>query len=74
MKTPTLTPIDLSKRDECEHPDIDEKSFYLALHHGRYYAGKFTREHYGWNFDAVYDAGTQLDDDDFQALWKITPG
>ena len=72
--TPTLKKIDLDKRcwfegcgllessgDRPGHPDIREGgTCYLAKIDGRWYAGAFTMQHYGWNFDAVYDAGYQL--------------
>lgn len=29
-RTPKLTPIDLSKADDCQHPDIKLKQQYLA--------------------------------------------
>lgn len=42
------------------HPLLKEGIFYLAKIGGRWYAGTFTKQWYGWNFNAVYSAGHQL--------------
>lgn len=71
MRTPELIPVDLRKRDDCQHPDIKAGKHYLAKIGRQYYAGTFSKQWYGWNFNAVYDAGIQLDDSDWKALWEI---
>ena len=72
--TPKLEKIDLNKRqfrtNECIHPDINTHSSYLAKIEGRWYAGKFSRQHYGLNFEAIYDAGFQLDYDGWGSYIK----
>ena len=55
-----LKEIDLSKRKKGEHPDIRENTYYLAKIYNGFYAGTFRKQWYGWNFNAVYDAGKQL--------------
>lgn len=42
------------------HPLLKEGIFYLAKIDGRWFAGTFSKQHYGWNFNAIYDAGCQL--------------
>lgn len=65
-----LIPVDLSKRERCEHPDIKPKKWYLArCDDGALCAGRFYRVWYGWNLDARYDAGVQLDW--ITELWEI---
>lgn len=34
---------------------------YLGRVHGQWGAGDFTRQWYGWNWNAIYDAGTQIE-------------
>ena len=70
-KQPELKEIDLSKSERCNHPDIKEKRYYLARINDKWYAGTFTKQWYGWNFDAVYDAGYQLDYGGLQELYEI---
>jgi hypothetical protein len=72
-RPPHLLPIDLGKRKDCDHPEIETLKFYLVQYDGRFFAGQFEKEWYGWNFDGVYDAGTQLDDYSIQAIWEIIP-
>ncbi len=71
MKTPTLKPIDLKKRQDCNHPDITCRKNYLTKIEGKFFAGRFSREWYGLNFEGVYDAGYQLSYDGWQGLWEI---
>lgn len=73
-----LEEVDLSKIRECEHPDIQERTYYLGRVDGRWHAGMFTRQWYGLNFNAVYPAGMQLayrhsygERTDFKELYKI---
>jgi hypothetical protein len=72
-KPPHLVPIDLGKLRGCKHPDIKESLFYLVQYDGNFHAGTFSKEWYGWSFDGIYDAGTQLDDPYIQAIWQIIP-
>ena len=67
----SLKKIDLSKRVECEHPDIKSDKFYLVKFDGKFYAGKFYRVWYGWNFSGIYDAGAQLNYDGFKEIYEI---
>ena len=69
--TPRLEEIDLSKRVDCHHPEVKEDRSYLAKIYGSWYAGKFSRQWYGFNFDAVYDAGIQLNSEGWQKLYLI---
>lgn len=78
MRTPKLKKINLNKRfrgDEgsgnCDHPDIKTGISYLVQYDGSLYAGTFTRQWYGWNFDGIYDAGAQLDYSGWEAIWQI---
>ena len=66
-----LTKIDLSKRKGCEHPDIKSTKEYLVKYDGNFYAGSFYKEWYGWNFPGIYDAGAQLDYEEFQEIYEI---
>jgi len=69
--TPRLKKIDLSKIVECDHPDIKVGKNYLAKIYGEMHAGKFSRQWYGLNFEAVYDAGIQLNSKGWQRLYEI---
>jgi len=66
MKTPKLKQIDLNKcfqSDGCsrsDHPDIREDGEYLACLDDGWYAGQFSRQWYGWNFDNWGTSGIQL--------------
>lgn len=79
-----LTEIDLTRVTQNdrstgwhEHPDIvpSGDAQYLALIKGRYYAGTFTRQWYGLNFDG-WHYGLQLDKpgtnaSNWERLWRI---
>lgn len=67
----TLKKLDLSKREGCEHPDIKSTKQYLVKYDGSFYAGTFSRQWYGWNFNGIYGAGAQLDYDDWQEIYEI---
>lgn len=57
-----LVKINLSKGKESNHPDIKPgRTQYLAKIDNRWHAGSFSRQWYGLNFQAVYDAGLQFD-------------
>ncbi len=62
-----LIPVRLN--GTCENDKITTRKQYLIKSDGRFYAGKFERQWYGWNFDGVYDAGEQLDSID--KVWEI---
>lgn len=71
-----LIKLDMSKAKECEHPDISKNKEYLILYDGRFYAGTFSRQWYGWNFNGVYNAGVQFDApgyncSDWEQIWEI---
>ena len=68
---PTLVEIDLKRIDDCDHPDIKAGVHYLAKIDDEFHAGTFSRQWYGWNFNAVYDAGYQLDYGGLKGLWRI---
>jgi hypothetical protein len=67
----------MSKADKHEHPDLNSKDTYLCLIDGEYFAGKFSRQWYGWNFDGCYSSGCQFDAPGsnasrWQKIWKIS--
>ena len=43
-----------------DHTLLKERALYLAKIDGSWYGGTFTKQPYGWNFNAVYMAGYQL--------------
>ena len=57
------------QRASSEDDRIDPDKWYLARNDGRYAAGYFSEQHYGWNFSGFYDAGIQLDM--IEKLWMI---
>lgn len=76
MRTPKLIQLDMSLIDECKHPEISTSKTYLCLIGGRFYAGQFSKQWYGLNFQGVYDAGLQLDAPGtnasrWQQIWEI---
>ena len=58
-----LKKIDLSKRDDCNHPDISGKKQYLVAYDGKKIIGYFSKQWYGWTFNWFWSAvaGIQLD-------------
>ncbi len=50
---------------------INLRTSYLAKINGYWYAGKFSKQRYGWNFDAVYFAGFQVDYPGWEKLYRI---
>lgn len=77
-KPPRLKAIDLRRGTESDHPDISSKKQYLAKIGGDWFAGRFTRLWYGWNFDNWISGtvGLQLDKpgtngSQWQALYEI---
>ncbi len=73
MRTPKLKKINLNKicGNGNEHPDIRRGVYYLIQYNGALYAGTFSRQHYGWNFNGVYGAGMQLTYPGLEAIWQI---
>jgi hypothetical protein len=86
METPVLKEVDLSKCFSTkggpgagsfhDHPDIVCRKQYLALIKGKYFAGYFSRQWYGWNFDGWHGCGMQLDRPGtnsslWEGLWEI---
>lgn len=69
--TLSLKKISLSKRQDCEHPEIRENKIYLVKFNGQFYTGHFYRVWYGWNFDGIYDAGAQLNYSGWQEIYEI---
>lgn len=80
-----LTPIDLSKANEHDHPDINTRSWFLAeIRHDEdaesiFLVGKFSKQWYGFNFDCDDDrfgCGLQFDEpgqncSSWRKLWKV---
>ena len=74
-----LIAIDLSQAYQHECPGINDKDSFLALIDGQFFAGTFSRQWYGWNFEGWTPnsiAGLQFDapgwnSSDWQALWRI---
>lgn len=76
IKTPTLIPLDMKRSDGSNHPDISSRKRYLCLIGGRYYAGEFTKQWYGWNFEGWEGVGLQFDApgtnaSEWQQIWEI---
>ncbi|MEX3757370.1 hypothetical protein [Mycobacteroides abscessus] len=68
---PRLIPIP-PPYDAANDPRFrDDGTFYLLRYRGRWYAGTAQKLWYGWNFDAVYDAGVQLSYGKFDAIYEI---
>lgn len=66
-----LKKIDLTKANDCNHPDISGKKTYIVNYDGAKMIGKFHKQWYGWNFDwfgSIY-AGLQLDALD--EVWEV---
>lgn len=59
MSEPSLRKVPLNGTNENEH--IQSRRSYLVRVHGRWCAGHFSRQWYGWNFDNWGTAGIQLD-------------
>ena len=82
---PQLIPLDLMQccpspgmgSGIChDHPDIRGDREYLAKISGHYYAGRFSRQHYGWCFNNWGTSGCQLDQpgtncSSWEGLWEI---
>ncbi|MBU0959072.1 MAG: hypothetical protein KKB31_03955 [Nanoarchaeota archaeon] len=66
-----LEKINLNKVENCNHPEINTRCSYLARINGGWYAGKFSRQWYGLNFDNWGCSGIQLDSDRLQELYRI---
>jgi len=69
-----LKRINLRKLKGNEHPDLSTRKLYLVDVYGDLYVGRFTRQHYGLNFDCDWGAsGLQLGSgpDAIRAIWEI---
>ena len=71
MNNLKLKKIDLSKRDQCEHPDIRANKIYLVNYDGNWILGNFSREWYGWNFDWFGTAYAGLQLDCFKQIYEL---
>lgn len=49
------------QRLSSDHPSIKEDQQYLVKIYGRWYAGYFTKQWYGWSFSDWGTSGIQLD-------------
>lgn len=62
---PKLKKIDLSKSykkaEKTFCPGINSRSDFLAKINNQWFAGKFSKEWYGWNFDGWFGVGLQFD-------------
>jgi hypothetical protein len=75
--SPKLKPLDMSKADDHEHPDIKigSDTTYLCLIRGNFFVGYFSRQWYGLVFN--YSGGFfQFDapgfnSSEFQQIWQI---
>jgi len=56
-----LIEIDLTKGNKSNHPDIKKEIQYLAKINKTWFAGFFSKQWYGWNFDGWYGVGIQFD-------------
>ena len=75
-----LIPVDMDFADGtyCSAIKTDGTQ-YLIKWWGRFYAGTFSMQHYGLNFNGVYDAGLQFrkpgtKGSDWEAIWEIREG
>jgi len=63
--------------NRSDHPDIRPgRGNYLVRYDGRFYAGKFSMQWYGLNFEGIYDSGAQFDApgtnaSSWQDVWEI---
>jgi hypothetical protein len=80
MKTPRLKRIDLQKAHQHECPGVvaDGKTEYLARIGGQFFAGTFSRQWYGLDFQGWHGMGYQFDApgenaSTWEELWEIRP-
>jgi len=71
-----LKALNMKLANEHEHPQVDCRKQYLILYHGNFYAGRFSRQWYGLNFEGVYPAGLQFDEpgtnaSNWKQIWEI---
>lgn len=71
MDTPKITAIEPPYDMKDDNRFRADGTFYLIRHNGRWYAGTVEKQWYGWNFDAVYDAGLQMDSSGLEAVYEI---
>lgn len=75
MKAPKLTRLPIEKAEKGNCPGINNKNTYLCLIGGEYYAGRFSKQWYGWSFDMgshtqQFDAPGS-NSSEWQEIWKI---
>ncbi len=68
LKLKHLPPI--AEWDDHQDDRIEEGKSYLAKIFGKWHAGKFSRQWYGWNFDNWGTSGIQLDNS-IEELYEI---
>jgi hypothetical protein len=71
MKTPKLTRIPLDGTDL--NNNIETHESYLCKIWGHWYAGRFSKQWYGWNFDNWGTSGVQLQRVEEVYLIKVEP-
>lgn len=52
--------IDLTRGTKSDHPDLNAESQYLVKVYENWHFGRFTRQHYGWNFTGWGSSGCQF--------------
>jgi len=79
--SPRLIPLDMSKAHENELPGVVIGKTYLCLIGEEYFAGKFSRQWYGLNFEGwtPNPVGLQFDApgtnaSDWKQVWEIQHG
>lgn len=74
MNTPQLVLIPPPYEMKGDPRFRDDGTFYLIRYSGRFYAGTVEKQHYGWNLDAVYDAGLQMNSSGIEEIFEIVGG
>lgn len=52
--------IDLTRGIKSDHPDLNAESQYLVKVYENWHFGRFSRQHYGWNFIGWGSSGCQF--------------
>lgn len=58
---PYLVPVDLSRGNRGDHPDLRSDQDYLYKVHGHWHVGRPHRQWYGWNFSGWWGTCIQFD-------------
>lgn len=61
MNTPKLVEVDLTRAKEHRCPGIEVGPDYLCQINGRLFAGRFSEQWFGLNFDGWLNVGLQFD-------------